>query len=89
MNCGITSRSKSYDAVTYSVADPFDSIPGMEGELLTLVFRLYPGQPVLEIKAESQSSCRSGAKLLDLRAPLGSAVMWVWQLTGRLKPVKI
>lgn len=67
------------------MTDPFGSIPGMEGELLTLVLRKYPGQPLLETKAESQSSYRSGAKLVDLRAPLESAVMWVWQLTGKQK----
>lgn len=59
------------DPVTCSITNPFDFIPHMRGNLLPLVLGSYSGQPLLGIKGKSQSSNRSGAKVLYLRAPLG------------------
>lgn len=58
-----------------SGTDPFDSIPGMEGELLALVFREYPEQPLLELKAESQSSNKLEHNSWASGHPLENAIM--------------
>lgn len=58
-----------------SDTDPFDSIPGMKGELLALVLGEYPEQPLLDLKAESQFGNKVEHNSWASGHPLENAIM--------------